>query len=119
MDNFELLLVGSKVLVEVINEKDMKTPSGIILPASVDRHGEHIASGFVKQVGPGDYYIDHDTESSIPGVKKEKVKAVPLTVRPGDYVFYYKSRATEIILDKTYHVFEENEVKLIQRQKGF
>lgn len=84
-----LTMLYDRILIEPI--KSTKLPSGLYIP---DTYKPDTLSGLVRACGPGLKNIDG--------------KFIPLTVRPGDIVYYEKRYAVEIVIDaETFHVMPE------------
>jgi len=83
-----------KIVVERFEEKEEKTPSGIIIP---DTAKEKPQFGKVVAVGPGRLLDNGDLK--------------PLSVKEGDVVLFNKYAGNEVEVDgKTYLVMSEDEV---------
>ncbi|MEX0689968.1 MAG: co-chaperone GroES [Candidatus Paceibacterota bacterium] len=87
----------NNVLIELIDEKEEKTQSGIILPDTAEKKKQ--SHGIVKEVGPGK--ISNEGEN------------IKMSVKAGDKVIFKKpwSDENKIIEDKKeYFIVEENDI---------
>lgn len=92
--------LGAKVIVSV-DEKDEKSPGGILLP---DTAKEKPCRGRVQEVGPGRLL---DT-----GARAE------MTVKPGDAVLFSKYGGTEVKLNgEDYLVIDEDQIYAVIDEK--
>ena len=84
--------LGDRLIVRAIEEEEV-TASGIVLP---DTAKEKPQQGEIVAVGPGKY---------------EDGKLVPMTVKVGDKVLYWKYSGTEITLDnEQFLILRESDV---------
>lgn len=87
----------NNVLVELIDNKEEKTKSGIILPDSAEKKKQ--SEGVVKAVGPGKITSDG--------------KKIEMSVRVGDKVLFKKPWSDENKIEqdkKEFFIVEENEI---------
>lgn len=92
--------LGDKVLIKPLSEDEMhkKSPSGIIIPDTVDR--EKADRGKVVAVGDGK--------------RNEKGDAVPLRVKAGDKVLFQWGDKVEIEDEEYYIVGESNVLAILK-----
>lgn len=87
--------MGNLVLLKV-KEKEAKTKGGIIIPDAIE--GNFVTAEVVS-VGPGLYSSDGTL--------------IPMVLKPGDTVMFYKTNVSEIELDGVkYVLMREQEVSL-------
>lgn len=79
---FSILPLADRVVVKPVGKEEIASPSGIIIPDTVDK--EKPERGTVVAVGPGKY--DEDT-------------LVPMTVKVGDTVLFSKYGYDEVKVD--------------------
>ena len=87
--------LGNRVLIEMMDEKEKKTKSGIYIPETVDK--EKPDQGTVQAVGPGK--------------KDDNGKIIPMQVKVGDKVVFSKYSPDEIKIEgKKYFVVSEDNI---------
>ncbi len=96
----ELIIVGDRVLVEPDDKTD-KTSSGLFLPPTVKEKNK-IMGGRIIKVGPG--YPVHDPSLILEEPWKqtisESIRYIPLQAQEGDYAFFIKDAAIEIMFEE-------------------
>jgi len=97
----DLIMVGDRVLIRP-ETGDQETESGLVLPASVTEK-EKVRSGRVIRVGPG--YVMPNPEYSEGEPWKQTggdaVRYLPLQAKPGDFAFFLRKEAIELIFEGT------------------
>lgn len=111
----QLLVVGDRVLVEA-ESGERTTEVGLILPANAVAK-EAVQSGVVKAVGPGTPLPppseDVDEEWQEP---KQLPRYLPMQVRVGDYVTFFRKAAIEITVERTnYLVVPQHAILVLVR----
>jgi chaperonin GroES len=87
--------MGNLVLLKV-KEKEAKTKGGIIIPDAVDSN-----------------FVTAEVVSAGPGLYSSAGTLIPMILKPGDTVMFYKTNVSEIELDGTkYVLMREQEVSL-------
>ncbi len=111
----QLLVVGDRVLVEA-ESGERTTEVGLILPANAVAK-EAVQSGVVKAVGPGTPLPppseDVEEEWQEP---KQLPRYLPMQVRVGDYVTFFRKAAIEITVERTnYLVVPQHAILVLMR----
>jgi len=94
----ELIIVGDRVLISP-QGGERQTEAGLVLPASVAER-EKVRGGRVVSVGPG--FVMANPEFSEGEAWKptgDAVRYLPLQAKTGDYAFFLRKEAIEIIYD--------------------
>lgn len=93
----KILPLGDRVLIKPISMDEKKTPSGIIIPDTVDK--EKPEQGIVIAVGEGKY---------------DDGKLIPVSVKKGQKVVFSKYGYDEIKIDgEEYYILEEKNILAI------
>ncbi len=110
-----LLVVGDRVLIEP-ETGEKTTEVGLILPANAVAK-EAVQSGYVKAVGPGtplpppSEELEEEWKDPV-----ERPRHLPMQVRIGDYVTFFRKAAIEISLENTnYLVVPQHAVLVLLR----
>ena len=110
----ELIVIGDRVLVSP-SEGEQKTPSGLVLPASVTEK-DRVAGGVVVKVGPGYVVPNPDYSEESWKQSADAVRYLPLQARGGDYAFFLRKDAVEISYDqKIYLIVPHNSILALVR----
>ncbi len=110
----ELLVVGDRVLVRS-DDGEQKTPSGLVLPASVTEK-DRVAGGVVVKVGPGYGVPNPDYSGEAWKQSAEAVRYLPLQARSGDYAFFLRKEAIEITYERQqYLIVPHNSILALVR----
>ena len=95
----ELIVIGDRVLIEP-DEGEQTTASGLVLPASV-KEADKVGSGRVVRVGPGYVMPNPEFSEGEPWSQpREVVRYLPLQAKPGDFAFYMRKEAVEIVYEE-------------------
>ena len=110
-----LILVGDRVLIK-LESAAQQTQAGLYLPASVVEK-ERVRGGRVVRVGPG-YLMPNpefsETETWAP--HREAVRYLPLQAQPGDYAFFLRKEAIELVYeDEEYLIIPHNAILALVR----
>ena len=111
----QLLVVGDRVLVEA-ESGERTTEVGLILPANAVAK-EAVQSGVVKAVGPGtplpppSEAVEEEWQEP-----KQLPRYLPMQVRVGDYVTFFRKAAIEITVERTnYLVVPQHAILVLVR----
>ncbi len=111
----QLLVVGDRVLVEA-ESGERTTEVGLILPANAVAK-EAVQSGVVKTVGPGTPLpppsegVEEEWQEP-----KQLPRYLPMQVRVGDYVTFFRKAAIEITVERTnYLVVPQHAILVLVR----
>lgn len=113
-----LLVVGDRVLVEP-ESGERTTEVGLILPANAVAR-EAVQSGVVRAVGPGTPLPPPSQEMEEEWQEpKETPRYLPMQVRIGDYVTFFRKAAIEITVErKNYLVVPQHAILVLVRDPG-
>ncbi len=111
----QLLVVGDRVLVEA-ESGERTTEVGLILPANAVAK-EAVQSGVVKAVGPGTPLPPPSEEVEEEWQEpKQLPRYLPMQVRVGDYVTFFRKAAIEITVERTnYLVVPQHAILVLVR----
>jgi len=111
----KLIVIEDKILIKYAATIESKTRGGIIIPDKEDRE---IICGYVKERGEGTPHYDFDSDSAgVPGTKKSKIFYIPLKVSIGDMVYFFSSRAADLMVDgERFFITEQKNILLIVQQ---
>jgi len=112
----QLIVVGDRLIIELSESSD-RTDSGLYLPPNV-KEKEEIQSGYVLKVGPG-HPIAFDEESEPWKSNDNPVKYIPVQAKEGDFAFFLKKYAYEVVLKgHTLMIVPQTSILLLQRDEG-
>ena len=113
--NKQLLVVGDRVLVEA-ESGERTTEVGLILPANAVAK-EAVQAGVVKAVGPGTPLPPPSEEVEEEWQEpKQLPRYLPMQVRIGDYVTFFRKAAIEITVERTnYLVVPQHAILVLMR----
>lgn len=110
----ELIVIGDRVLVNPA-DGEQKTPSGLVLPASVTEK-DRVAGGVVVKTGPGYVVPNPDYSEEAWKQTSNAVRYLPLQARAGDYAFFLRKDAVEISYDQqSYLIVPHNSILALVR----
>jgi len=111
----ELLIIGDRVLIRP-EDGEQKTPSGLVLPATVAEK-EKVGSGSVVKVGPGYVVPNPEYSEGEPWVgDRQAVRYLPLQAQPGDFAFFLRKEAIEITYeDVSYLIIQHTAILALVR----
>ena len=111
----QLLVVGDRVLVEA-ESGERTTEVGLILPANAVAK-EAVQSGIVRAVGPGTPLPPPSDEVEEEWQEpKQLPRYLPMQVRIGDYVTFFRKAAIEITVErKNYLVVPQHAILVLMR----
>ena len=85
----ELIIIGDRVLIRP-EEGEQKTPSGLVLPATVTER-DKVGSGRVVKVGPGYVVPNPEYSEGEPWIgDRQAVRYLPLQAQAGDFAFFLR-----------------------------
>ncbi|EKD26587.1 MAG: chaperonin GroS [uncultured bacterium] len=96
--DYELILIGDKVLVEPDNDKS-KTEGGLYLPQGI-KEKDKVQYGTIVKIGPGYPIVDPSLINSDPWDKTYKNQYFPLQSMVGDKCVFLKEQAFEVYYNK-------------------
>jgi co-chaperonin GroES (HSP10) len=115
--NKQLLVVGDRVLVEA-ESGERTTEVGLILPANAVAK-EAVQSGIVKAVGPGTPLPPPSGEVEEEWQEpKQLPRYLPMEVRIGDYVTFFRKAAIEITVERTNYLVVPQHAILVLLRDG-
>jgi co-chaperonin GroES (HSP10) len=110
----DLIIIGARVLIAP-EDGERQTKSGLYLPATV-RQKEHVHSGWIVRTGPG-FRMANPEFSDEPWTEREAVRYLPMQARAGDFAFFVRDQATEIVYqDQTYLIVPHDALLALVRQ---
>ncbi len=113
----QLLVVGDRVLVEA-ESGERTTEVGLILPANAVAK-EAVQSGVVKAVGPGTPLPPPSEEVEEEWQEpKQLPRYLPMQVRVGDYVTFFRKAAIEITVERTNYLVVPQHAILVLVRNG-
>ena len=89
----KFIVVGDRVLIKP-RDMEIKTESGLVLPATV-KEKEKIQSGYVVKTGPG-YPIPSNEIDEAWKEESDKTKYIGMQAEEGDLAIFLKSKSHEI-----------------------
>jgi chaperonin GroES len=94
--------INDRVVVRPLTEEEMgtKSPSGIIIPETVDKNKDKSSKGIVVAVGPGRWSDSGD-------------KRIPMDVKEGDKVAFQSWKEKEDIGGEEYWIISESDIQAI------
>lgn len=97
-NNKELIVVGDRVLVRVVDGEE-RTNVGLYLPpTAVDNQA--VQSGTIIATGPGTPMPSPDSLSDEPWrVSSQETRFVPMQARAGDHAIFFRKAAVEITFE--------------------
>lgn len=96
----ELIVVGDRVLIRPLAGEQM-TESGLVLPATVTEK-DKVQGGRIIRVGPGYLTANPEYSESEPWKKPhESVRYLPLQAEVGDFAYFLKREAVELVYKGT------------------
>ena len=112
----KFIVVGDRVLIKP-RDMEIKTKSGLVLPATV-KEKEEIQSGYVIKTGPGYPIPSHEIEESWKE-QQEDTRYIGMQAREGDLAIYLKERAHEIEFEhEKYLIIPHGAILLLIRDEG-
>lgn len=110
----KFVVVGDRVLIKP-RDMEMRTKSGLVLPATV-KEKEEIQSGYVIKTGPG--YPIPSSEMDEPWKEDvQKTRYIGMQAEEGDLAIFLKSQAHEIEFEhEKYMIVPHGSVLLLIRE---
>lgn len=113
VENF--IVVGDRVLIKP-RDMEVKTQSGLVLPATV-KEKEEIQSGYVIKAGPG-YPIPSQEIDEPWKEDNEETRYIGMQAMEGDLAIFLKSQAHEIEFEsEKYLIVPHNGILLLIRDR--